>query len=209
MRTSKTTYWQVEHMIHASPVRPKLGASLQRQSSIRTGFTLVELVVGIAVLVIGVLGFSRAIVSSTISSQKTREVDRATQAARQILERIEATAFADRFRSFNNDPSDDPGGVGTAPGANFAVTGLSPLPGDADGLPGEVIFPTQAGFPARLREDVVMPELGMPRDLNGDGVVDANNHATDYTILPVIVRVRWRGVGGLGAFELKTMLANY
>src|SRR5205085_8105191 len=155
-----------------------------------------------------VLSFSRAIVSATISSQKTREVDRATQAARQILERIEATAFADRFRSFNADPTDDPGGAGTAPGANFAVTGLSALPGDADGFPGQVIFPTLAGFPLQLREDVAMPELGMPRDLNGDGIVDGANHAVDYKLLPVIVRIPWRGVGGAGTVEVKSMLAR-
>ena len=37
----------------------------------------------------------------------------------------------------------------------------------------------------------------------------AANHAVDYKLPPVIVRVRWRGVGGSGTFELKTMLANY
>jgi hypothetical protein len=60
-----------------------------------------------------------------------------------------------------------------------------------------------------LREDVNLPELGMPRDLNGDGAVDAGNHSTDYRLLPVIVRVRWQGAGGPSQFELKTMLANF
>jgi hypothetical protein len=86
---------------------------------------------------------------------------------------------------------------------------LSALDGDADGLPGEVIFPAVAGAAGQLREDAAMPELGMPRDLNGDGAVDANDHALDYTLLPVIVRVRWRTASGAGVYELKTMLAGF
>jgi hypothetical protein len=165
--------------------------------------------IGISVLLVGVLGFSRTLVGASKSAQKTREMERATQTARQMIERIEAEAFADRFRSFNGDAADDPGVAGTAPGANFAVQGLSALPGDPDGKPGEIIFPVQNGAPAILREDADMPSLGMPRDLNGDGIVDAANHATNYKLLPVIVRVRWRSANGPGQFELKTMLANY
>jgi hypothetical protein len=66
-----------------------------------------------------------------------------------------------------------------------------------------------AGAPSQLREDVVLPDLGMPRDLNGDGVVDASNHDVDYTLLPVLVRVRWRSASGTGQFELRTMIGNY
>ena len=42
-----------------------------------------------------------------------------------------------------------------------------------------------------LREDVFMPELGLPMDLNGDGVIDAQNHALDYKVLPVTIQLRW------------------
>jgi type II secretory pathway pseudopilin PulG len=173
------------------------------------GLTLIELTVGIAILMIGVFGFSRSIVSISSSSQKQHELARATQAARDVMERIGAEAFPEAFRRFNSDPADDPGGPGTAPGSGFAVAGLSALPGDADGLPGEVIFPTPSAAPSQLREDVTIADLGMPRDLNGDGAVDANNHALDYKLLPVIVRVRWRTASGAGEFELKTMLAGY
>ena len=156
-----------------------------------------------------ILGFSRALISSMHASQKTRELDRATQAANEVLERIEAEAFAQAFRRFNADPADDPGGAGTAPGASFAVTGLSALPDDADGLAGEVIFPSPGGAPSQLREDVILPELGMPRDLDGNGVIDAANHALDYTLLPVLIRVRWCSASGPAFFELRTMLGNY
>jgi hypothetical protein len=87
---------------------------------------------------------------------------------------------------------------------------LQAVAGDPDGFPGEIVFPiTLVGGVPQLREDVVNAKLGMPRDLNGDGVVDANNHAGNYQLLPVLVRVRWRGVGGNGLVELPTMLASF
>jgi type II secretory pathway pseudopilin PulG len=171
--------------------------------------TLIELMVGIVILLIGVLGFVRSLVSIGSSSQKQRELARATQAARDVMERIGAEAFPEAFRRFNSDPADDPGGPGTAPGSNFAVAGLSALPGDPDGFPGEVLFPTFDLAPSQLREDVTIADLGMPHDLNGDGVIDSNNHALDYKLLPVIVRVRWRTASGAGTYELKSMLAGY
>jgi hypothetical protein len=168
-----------------------------------------EVIVATGVLLVGVLGFAQAIVAANISAQRTREADRATQAIREVLERIDAEAFADAFRRFNGDSSDDPGGAGTAPGAGFEVKGLQALADDVDGLPGEVIFPTASGSTAELREDQPSSELGMPRDLNGDGLLDAFNHAVDYKILPVIVRVRWRTATGPAQVDLKTLLANY
>jgi hypothetical protein len=59
-----------------------------------------------------------------------------------------------------------------------------------------------------LREDVVDAALGMPRDLSGDGVVDGLNHAGDYSILPVRVRVEWSGARGDETFELETILCR-
>ena len=165
---------------------------------------------GIAVLVTAVLGFSKAMVMIDRAQQRTREAGIASQAARQVLERIQSVSFAEAFRRFNGDASDDPGGAGTAPGKNFAVPGLSAVPGDPDGLPGEIIFPTPNGLPGVLRESVVDASLGMPRDLNGDGLISAAaNYSTTYTILPVRVQVRWASPSGPAVFELRTMLGNY
>ncbi|MBL8858074.1 MAG: prepilin-type N-terminal cleavage/methylation domain-containing protein [Planctomycetes bacterium] len=180
-----------------------------RTSRRRSGFTLIELAVGMAILVIGVLGFSQSLVSAQKLDVKNREMDRAAQAAREVMERMRAESFPDVFRRFNTVTADDPGGAGTAPGAGFSVAGLTARAGDADGLPGEIIFPTLSASPEAIHETVVNAQLGMPRDLNGDGVIDAADHSTDYRVLPVIVRVSWRGVGGDGYYELQTMLADY
>ena len=101
--------------------------------------TLLEISVGLAILLSAVLGFAQAMVLLERGQGRTREVGRATQAARQMLERIQAEAFAEAFRTFNGDPADDPGGPGTAAGKDFAVPGLSAREGDPDGLPGEVV----------------------------------------------------------------------
>jgi hypothetical protein len=176
----------------------------------RSGLTLVEIAVGCVVLVTGALSFAQAMISLQRAQQHTREVGRATQAARQVMEAIQAQAFAEAFRAYNGTPDDDPGGPGTSPGKNFSVPGLTPKPGDPDGFVGEVIFPSPPGEPGVLRENVVDSKLGMPRDLNGDGLINTlADYSTTYTILPVRVRVEWVGTGGPGTVELRTLLGNY
>ena len=174
------------------------------------GLTLLELAFGITLLVIGITSISQLTVGLTRAASMAREIELATGAARTMLERVQAEAFAQGFRSFNALGSDDPSGANTSPGANFAVAGLRAAPDDADGLPGQVLFPTTSAQPGVLREDLVDAELGMPQDLNGDNVIDSADHSTNYTLLPVRVIVRWEGAGGsVGTFELSTMLANY
>jgi hypothetical protein len=46
-----------------------------------------------------------------------------------------------------------------------------------------------------LREDAVLPEFGLPFDLNGDGTLDALDHGADYMALPFTVRLRWTPPG--------------
>ena len=89
------------------------------------------------------------------------------------------------------------------------MQGLEAVQGDADGMALEVMLPATivAGVP-QLREDVNNIPLGCPRDLTGDGVIDANDHASDYQILPVMIRVRWRGQAGTAVYELRTSLVN-
>ena len=187
----------------ASPTSPS------RRSRTR-GLTLLEMALSITLLVMGISALSRVTVSLARAGSMARENETATQSARAMLERIQAESFSQAFRSFNATGADDPGGANTAPGANFAVRGLRALPGDPDGLPGEVLFPSTAGQPAQLREDVVDAHLGMPQDLDGNGVVDSANHATDYKLLPVRVRVRWQSRdGSTGVVELATYLANH
>ncbi len=122
-----------------------------------------------------------------------------------LLERMRNERFDQLFASYNGVPDDDPGGVGTAPGSNFAVVGLDAWEDDEDALAGEVILPSSS---AVLLEDVENRVLSMPRDLNADLMIDDEDHARDYVLLPVTVRVAWTGKGGNRSFEMSTMFAK-
>jgi len=250
----------------------------------REGFTLIE--IGVVLLVMSVaLGiFASTVVAGAQQRALNREKALAADAARTVIERMHNEKFGQVFALYNGLPEDDPGGAGTAPGHRFEVRGLTAWPTAADGLQGEVVFPTveqavavgvepegpptltddelsgvvdyvrsvtdQLGgllggggpggqlsgslgdsgggtvqvssAPDRqrltpgpasdpgwiLREDVELPALGMPRDLNGDNLVDSEDHRGDYVLLPVCVRIRWTGRTGPQELRITTMLTD-
>ena len=169
----------------------------------RAGFTLIELLCAVAVLLLGTLGFSRALVSSLELARSNRERTLATEAARRVLEEIRDQNFAQVFALYDASTANDPGG--TAPGAAFDVEGLTAQEGDADGRVGEIVLPVLG---LQLREDVNDAALGMPHDLDADGAVDALDHSGDYKLLPVLVRVAWKTKGGPMQVELKTIVSQ-
>jgi prepilin-type N-terminal cleavage/methylation domain-containing protein len=175
----------------------------------RRGFSLLELLIAVGVLLFGLLGFSQAVLRSATTNETAREGALAAEAARELLERLQSEDFSDLFRRYNGLPGDDPLGAGTAPGQNFAVAGLDPQEGDADGFVGRIEFPVNDAAPGVLREDLVLPALGMPRDLDGENGVDAGDHSDDYRLLPVIVRISWRGRATNSEAVFRTVLGNY
>ncbi len=169
------------------------------------GFSLLELVCALSVLLAATLGFSRVLAASLALSEVERERERALEAAHQVLEEMRDRAFADVLRLYDARGENDPGGAGTAPGASFVVAGLEAQDGDGDGRAGEVLFPI---WDEELREDVYAPNLGMPQDLDGDDALDDADHAAHYQLLPVLVRVAWKGRNGPMQVELGTLLAE-
>ena len=90
------------------------------------------------------------------------------------------------------------------------MPGLDPDPNDPDGRVGEILMPVlTVGGAVQVREDLQLPELGMPRDLNGDGAHDGLDHSVDKRVLPVLVRLRWRGATGISRMEFRTLVAPY
>lgn len=172
----------------------------------RAGFSLVEVMIGLAVLVIAIMGALSSITSSAMLGETTPETTRAHLAAMAMLERMRAEPFDDLFARYNTTPKDDP--TPEAPGADFEIAGLDPQDDDADGMAGEVLFPAAEGSQV-LREDLVDPSFGMPRDLNADGTIDAADHADDYAQLPVRVRVSWRGATGEHTLVVEAVLGNW
>jgi hypothetical protein len=172
--------------------------------------TLLELV-----LVLGILALAFGMLSSTLmANSRQRSVNResaaAAEAARGIFEEMMNADFEDVFALYNADPADDPGGAGTAPGDRFDVPSLSALEGSPDGFEGQVVLPALSllSGECELREDFVDEELGMPRDLNGDSIVDDLDHAADYLVLPVRVELEWMGRFGPRQMSVSVMLAD-
>ncbi len=172
---------------------------------VRAGLTLVELSVAIAVLTVCVYMLSQTVLATIAQAPAKRERAEAMEAVRSVLEQMRNEDFGEIFARYNEDPSDDPGGPATAPGRLFAVPGLDLIPGDADGFVGEILMPADG---PQLREDASVPELGLPRDLNGDSFVDAFDHSVDHIILPVGVRIEWQSRLGPRRLEVFTMFAD-
>ena len=166
--------------------------------------------VGMTILIVAIGGVMSSILSGAKLGQSNRETARAHLAARAAIEQLWTTEFLETFRTFNDDPEDDPDGPGTASGSGFAVYGLDLQTDDADGLAGRIEFPTADGLPPGvLREDIEDPFFGMPRDLDSDNNILQENLALSYTLLPVRVVVEWRGAGGTAHFvELETLLSD-
>ena len=181
-----------------------------RARSARAGFTLIELMFSFGALLVVLLGFTRMLLSSHMAASTGHEATLAKEAGRSMIEVLQAADFAQVFALYDATGQDDPGGANTAPGAGFAVRGLTAIEGDADGLPGEILFPVQAGAPAVLREDLVLPNLfGELADLDADGNTDALDHSGDYRVLPVLVRVEWQSSGGNSRLEFRTVIGDF
>ncbi|MBL8858021.1 MAG: hypothetical protein JNL28_05930 [Planctomycetes bacterium] len=195
-------------MEHKAAVEGHAGPPGIPRKSVRGGFTIAEVAMAAAVLTIAAGGLLSSIVASMALNRVNNESGLAQAYARRAIERVQSVPFADAFATFNSNPNDDPAGPGTAPGATFEAFGLTAVPPAVGAMAGEIIFPiVQVGGVPQLREDVVDIPLGMPRDLNGDGLPpDALDHSGDYRVLPVRVRVRWRGVSGVRTITIETML---
>lgn len=177
-------------------------------SSRRAGISLIEVMLAMGVISVAVVGTVGTIAATAKLSSTDEETILAAQGARVMLEQMSAADFDEVFALYNESAADDPAGAGTGPGAYFDVPGLDLQVGDADGRVGQILFPVPPGFPASLRENTVDPTFAMPRDLNLDGVEDANEHSGDYLILPVRVRVDWRGMNGDRSVSFDTILTS-
>ena len=179
--------------------RPGLRAARRRR-----GLTIIEVMVVLLILTVGVGMLAQTLAALGRIGTVNWETAISMQAGRNTIETIRGEDFFEVFARFNADAADDPA-AGDSPGNFFAVTGLNLRVDDPDGFVGEVIFPVIDG---ELREDFVDAGLGMPRDLNGDGIIDGLDHSADYVILPVRVQIAWTGKTGDRTINLDTALTD-
>ncbi|MBL8858533.1 MAG: hypothetical protein JNL28_08525 [Planctomycetes bacterium] len=168
------------------------------------GFTIVETAVSAAVLVIGVLGLLASVTAGERLIGANREARMAYTAAQAQLAEMQALPLASVFARYNTATNDNPTGGVASPGPNFNARGLAACQTSPGGNGGSVRFPSLDG--ATLREDMVDAALGMPRDLDGDGIISSAPLTKPPLALPVIVRVEWMSADGPREISVRKIL---
>lgn len=172
----------------------------------RTGFSLVELLVASTLIVVALTGIAGSMLSTMALNRANRETALAQQAACRALEELRSVPFGEIFYVYNANAGDNPF-LTPERGPNFAAPGLSAVAADADGLVGQILFPTVVvAGDEELHENVADEALGMPRELGDPVGIDNEDHADDYQLLPVRVRLEWQGVNGRRELVMETML---
>jgi prepilin-type N-terminal cleavage/methylation domain-containing protein len=155
----------------------------------RAGFTMIEVVLAMALLSIALLALMSGVISSMTLVEANRQDSLAMNAARDKVAEMSAKPFDKVFTSFR--------------GHTFAVAGLQ-APGGGES--GRVLFPMNG---TNLSETVTDPTLLMPRDLNLDGDSNDSNVTVGHELLPVKVRILWETVQGPRTLDLNIILTNY
>jgi type II secretory pathway pseudopilin PulG len=170
---------------------------------------MIEVTMAMSLLGLGILGMGSVMLSTSTLAQINRENTLAYEAARGFAEQMQTNwPFELVFAVYNEDPEDDPT-TGQAPGSTFQIVNSaygytqSSLSFAATGI---IRFPVDT--PGELREDVVDHTLGMPRDLNGDGIINADSRSSDYVLLPVSIQLSWQGVTGARSLTFRTLLSR-
>jgi type II secretory pathway pseudopilin PulG len=175
-------------------------------ASTNAGFGLVDICVALVVLS-GALGILVVAVFSGIRMARAdEETAIANQALRSAIARLQALPARDAFAILNDDSADDIDGETSAEYLDLSEHLLSDREGEA--LTISVLLPVDEAAPGALREDLDLPELGLPRDLDGDGTIDSADHADDLVLLPVLLRLEWQGASGAHTLQMATILSD-
>ena len=157
------------------------------RGGVRGGFTLVEVAIAVIVLLVGLMALS----ASAVRVQGLARAARERMAAQNALR-----AKAEEIRSISRAGLADPLGWGVHVGnalsaiATFQVEGLTPAEGQTS------VGKVQLVNDETASDATLGVELGLPRDLDGDGL--ANNAAVGASarLLPVVLEVRWTSAWG-------------
>jgi Tfp pilus assembly protein PilV len=185
------------------------------------GFSIIEVVVGMAVMLLGSLGFLSLSVTSFTLEVENSELAMATAAARVMVEELQATPFAEVFATYNEQPGDDPEGPGTANGNHFTIQGsllqLNAMITTTDtkasttqtsvvDMTVDLRFPT---LPNGTLSEAATPLFpGMPVDLNADGTISTGDRSGDYKVLPCLLVITWNTSRGARSLTIPKLLTR-
>ena len=152
---------------------------------------MIEILVFVALLLMGLL----ALTSTSVTVHRLRGVNDERNTARAAVQSVIEEMQRNSSLLFNAEPGWSsaliaeyaPGGTY---GNTFDVIGLEPQPGEP------TVGTIQVITDETLTDEELQVSLGLPVDLDNDGVIDNNDVTDTAEILPVVVRVAWTGVGG-------------
>lgn len=155
------------------------------------GTRFVERMVLLAILLIGSLAITSSTIAADTLERSNQERELAEEALQATMEAARAISIASR---------DKPAGWGMAVTAAFDAGGSI---GNTFDIPGLDRWASESavGTVEILRNETLTDaeiglELGMPRDLDGNGVAD-NPHVGEHArLLPIVVTLRWDGAAG-------------
>ena len=152
---------------------------------------MIELAIAISILKLGMVSVLSATSGMHTLRKQNRERMLAQNAMRSIAERVHARSHQLSLQSntWANDLA-DMFGPGGGFGNEFDVLGLTEADGDA------VVGTIQVITDETETDGTLDSQLGMPRDLNGDGDTLDGDVTSDAVLLPVLLQVRWRGQSG-------------
>ena len=146
------------------------------------------------ILMVGVL----AITSSTLSIDALRRRSHESASANLALRRVAETLHAHAALARSQSDGDAANTFSEAFlslaqsdfGGGFDVAGMTPLPGEDTVGTVELIT-------SEARTDAALGiQMGMPRDLNGDGDALDVDVSEDARLVPAVIRLAWRGPNG-------------
>jgi prepilin-type N-terminal cleavage/methylation domain-containing protein len=193
-----------------------------------SGVSLMELMIAMAIMVLALLALMSSVFSSSRLVDNSKEKTLAYEAARAKIEEMRNWTLAGSYGqlfTYYTTPANfgnpyktclDPLNAGKA--NKVPVAGLNPIVNN--GVPQDILtvyFPVDGG--GNLTENPTSPPmsaemisaLGMPKDLNRNGNTTdfAGALNTGYKILPVYVKVQWKGIGGKSTFiEVSTFISE-
>lgn len=144
--------------------------------------SLFELLIAIGVLVSGAVAVLAVVphaAASVLIDERRRVAAEAAEARLEAMRTLEPSEIVRAWRT--------PGGETFVP----------------EGLPegqGELVL--------HLDEEEQAPRLGLPRDLDGDGLSETTDVGEGALLLPVEVLITWVGPGGRETYRLETYVAK-
>ncbi|MEE9391052.1 MAG: hypothetical protein V3W41_00950 [Planctomycetota bacterium] len=179
----------MSNSFRANTMRPQ---ERRRAARSDAGFSILELVLAVAVLTMAAIGTLQLSVATVGLEAQSRETAVATSICRKVIEDMKAVPFSEIFERYNGTTEDDPP-TAESPGGAFTVNAswVGGPPVDFDVV---INFPVNAD--GALSEESAALVPGFPTDLNVDGALTVDADLVGYRVLPALLDVSWASASG-------------